>query len=202
MVEVEAILNDRSLTPDFDDPVPLTPAHPLHGHRIVSLPYEEVEEQDLDDPIFGNSTDVNRRAQLHAFLHKQFHRLMMETRIPDLTQGISKGSPTVAKSRTLYLKSHLKSLKSLKFQNLKSRKVEIVISKFLHISASNHVKIGRTISNKKILPDMAWPGRQKLCPRIKIFGGDNFFLDKSTLNRQFIASIAVEIKRSLYMSQW
>ena len=53
----------------------------------------------------------------------------------------SKGSPTVAKSRTLYLKSHLKSLKSLKFQNLKSRKVETVISKFLYISASNHVKI-------------------------------------------------------------
>ena len=58
-----------------------------------------------------------------------------------------KGSPTVAKSRTPYLKSHLKSLKSLKFQNLKSRTVETVISKFLYISASNHVKIGRTISN-------------------------------------------------------
>ena len=49
----------------------------------------------------------------------------------------------VAKPRTLYLKFHLKSLKSLKFQNLKSRKVERVISKFLY--TSNHVKIGRTI---------------------------------------------------------
>ena len=58
------------------------------------------------------------------------------------------GSPTVAKSRTPYLKSHLKSLKSLKFQNLKSRKVETVISKFLYISASNHV---RTISNKLLV---------------------------------------------------
>ena len=65
--------------------------------------------------------------------------------------GFLKGSPTVAKSRTLYLKSHLKSLKSLKFQNLKSRKVETVISKFLYISASNHVKIGRTISNKLLV---------------------------------------------------
>ena len=62
-----------------------------------------------------------------------------------------KESPTVAKSRTLYLKSHLKSLKSLKFQNLKSRKVETVISKFLYISASNHVKIGRTISKKLLV---------------------------------------------------
>ena len=35
VVEVEAILNDRPLThvsPDFDDSVPLTPAHLLHGH--------------------------------------------------------------------------------------------------------------------------------------------------------------------------
>ena len=64
---------------------------------------------------------------------------------------IFKGSPTVAKSRTPYLKSHFKSLKSLKFQNLKSRKVETVISKSLYISTSNHVKIGRTISNKLLV---------------------------------------------------
>ena len=37
------------------------------------------------------------------------------------------------------------------FQNLKSRKVETVISKFLYISASNHVKIERTISNMQAL---------------------------------------------------
>ena len=40
------------------------------------------------------------------------------------------GSPAVAKSLKSYLKSKLKSLKSLKFQNLKSRNVGIVISKF------------------------------------------------------------------------
>ena len=89
VVEVEAILNDRPLThvsSDFDDPEPLTPAHLLHGHRIVSLPHEEVEEWDLDDPTFGNSTDVNRQAQLHAFLLKQFHS---RWRHEYLTQGIS-----------------------------------------------------------------------------------------------------------------
>jgi len=32
-----------------------------------------VEEQDLDDPTFGTFTDVNRRAQLQAFLLNQFH---------------------------------------------------------------------------------------------------------------------------------
>ena len=44
-----------------------------------------------------------------------------------IINALTKGSPTVAKSRTPYLKSHLKSLK---FQNLKSRTLETVISKF------------------------------------------------------------------------
>ena len=58
VVEVEAILNDRPLThvsPDFDDAETLTPAHLLHGHRIMSLPHEEVGEEDLEDLIFGES---------------------------------------------------------------------------------------------------------------------------------------------------
>ena len=41
--------------------------------------------------------------------------------------------------------------KIIEILNLKSRKVETVISKFLYISASNHVKIGRTISNKLLV---------------------------------------------------
>ena len=75
VVEVEAILNDRSLThisPDIDDLEPLTPAHLLHGRRIVSLPHEVIEEQELNDPTFGNLTDVTRRAQLQAFLLNHF----------------------------------------------------------------------------------------------------------------------------------
>ena len=43
----------------------------------------------------------------------------------DTSQGntLLEGSPTVAKSRTLLLKSYLKSMKSLDLQNLKSRKL-------------------------------------------------------------------------------
>ena len=37
--------------------------------------------------------------------------------------ALSEGSPTVAKSRTLLLKSYLKSIKSLDFRNLRSRKL-------------------------------------------------------------------------------
>ena len=48
VVEVEATLNDRPLTyvsPGFNDAKPLTPAHLLHGHRIMSLPPKEVREE-------------------------------------------------------------------------------------------------------------------------------------------------------------
>ena len=75
VVEVEAILNDRPLThssPDIDDPEPLTPAHLLHGHGIVSLPREAIEKQEMDDPTFGNLDDINRRTQLQAFLLHRF----------------------------------------------------------------------------------------------------------------------------------
>ena len=75
MVEVEATLNDRPLTyvsPEFDDVEPLTPAHLLHGHRIMSLPHEEVGEEDLEDPTFGDSADINQQARLQAFLLGQF----------------------------------------------------------------------------------------------------------------------------------
>jgi len=34
-------------------------AHLLHGHRIVSLPREAIERQELDDPTFGNLEDIN-----------------------------------------------------------------------------------------------------------------------------------------------
>ena len=75
VVEVEAILNNRPLTyvsSELDDDEPLTPSHLLHGRRIVSLPHEYVMEQEIDDPTFGNSSEVTRRAQTQAALLNQF----------------------------------------------------------------------------------------------------------------------------------
>ena len=75
IVEVEAILNNRPLTyvsGDLNDPEPLTPSQLLYGRRIVSLPHQQVTEQDLDDPTFGDSSEVNRRAHLLAALLSQF----------------------------------------------------------------------------------------------------------------------------------
>ena len=76
IAEVEVILNDLTLThvsSDFDDAEPLTPAHLLHGHKNMSLPHEEVGEEELEDRTFNDSTDVNRQARLQSFLLGQFH---------------------------------------------------------------------------------------------------------------------------------
>ena len=65
VIEVEATLNDRPLTyvsPEFNNAEPLTPAHLLHGHRIMSLPHQEVREENLQDLTYGDSIDINRQA--------------------------------------------------------------------------------------------------------------------------------------------
>jgi len=65
VIDVEAILNNRPITyvsSELDDLQPLTLCHLLHGHQITSLPHDQVSERELDDPTYGNSSDVTRRA--------------------------------------------------------------------------------------------------------------------------------------------
>ena len=52
IVEVEAVLNNRPLTyfsADVNDSDPITPLHLLYGRSIISLPYQRVEDDELDD---------------------------------------------------------------------------------------------------------------------------------------------------------
>ena len=54
--EIEALLNDRPLTyisTDVQDAEPLTPAHLLYGRKIIPLPYEHDE---LEDLTFGEDS--------------------------------------------------------------------------------------------------------------------------------------------------
>ena len=64
VVEVEATLNDRPLTHvscDITDAEPITPAHLLYGRRITSLPFRQVEDDEVVDPTFGEGKDVVER---------------------------------------------------------------------------------------------------------------------------------------------
>jgi len=77
VVEIEAILNDRPLTfvsSDLGDPEPLTPVHLLHLRRIVCLPHQAVETDELDDPSFGEAGQVHRRAKVQAAILRDFQR--------------------------------------------------------------------------------------------------------------------------------
>ena len=75
IVEIEAVLNDRPLTytpSELEEVDPLTPAHLLYGRRITSLPYETVDEDELDDPNFGDSLSITRRAKQQALTLQHF----------------------------------------------------------------------------------------------------------------------------------
>lgn len=57
---------------DVQDAEPLTPAHLLYGKKIISLPYEQVEDDKLEDLAFGKDSQIKRRAKLLAFTLKHF----------------------------------------------------------------------------------------------------------------------------------
>ena len=63
--EIEALLNDRPLTyvsTDVQDAEPLTPAHLLYGRKLITLPYEHVEDDELADLTFGEDSQIRKRA--------------------------------------------------------------------------------------------------------------------------------------------
>ena len=76
VTEIEAILNDRSLTyisSDSSDPEVLTPSLPLYRRRITSLPYqEEVPDNSLNDSTLGNQSSLNKRSRVVATLIGHF----------------------------------------------------------------------------------------------------------------------------------
>ena len=71
VVEIEAILNDKPLiyvSPDLDDPEPLTPSHLLCGQRLTSLPRKIV-----DDPTY-NLLPVREIARRQSELLQHFEK--------------------------------------------------------------------------------------------------------------------------------
>ena len=75
VVEIEAVLNDRPLTyvsSKFDEMDPLTPAHLLYGRRVTALPYESVDDDEVNDPNFGDDSSIKHRAKQQDLALKHF----------------------------------------------------------------------------------------------------------------------------------
>ena len=51
---------------------PLTPAHLLSGRRVTLLPYESINEDELEDPNFGDNSSIKRRAKQQALALQHF----------------------------------------------------------------------------------------------------------------------------------
>ena len=73
LVEVEAVLNNRPLTyvsPDVKDMDPITPSHLLNGRSIISLPYQDVQDDEVNDPTYGDDMDLRKRTKIQALVFK------------------------------------------------------------------------------------------------------------------------------------
>ena len=94
----------------------------------------------LDDfPTMGPPHSPTCNQNLHIFTD-----VCARLRVP-----LAEGSPTVAKSCTLLLKSYLKSMKSLDFRNLKSRKLAWKLVKYRKFTVLVMLKIPVTLNSGK-----------------------------------------------------
>ena len=76
ITEIKALLKDRPLTyvsNDVQDAEPLTQAYLLYGRKIITLHYERVEDDELEDLTFGEDSQIKKRAKLMALSLQHFH---------------------------------------------------------------------------------------------------------------------------------
>lgn len=89
IVEIEAILNDHPLTytlSDANDLEPLTPSHLLYGRRKTLVPYENVEDDEVDDPNFGDISNIKHSQGTSTT--PQTLQVKVETWVPHIFQRI------------------------------------------------------------------------------------------------------------------
>ncbi|XP_046632893.1 uncharacterized protein LOC124312397 [Daphnia pulicaria] len=91
--QIEAILNDRSLTKISTDEnciQPLTPSHLLYGQRLTTLPYHYDAEEELLDPSYGGPSQ-QPQVMTKAYLRSQnilrsFRRIWNSKYVPLLRE--------------------------------------------------------------------------------------------------------------------
>ncbi|XP_070532936.1 uncharacterized protein [Ptychodera flava] len=76
LTEIEAVINDRPLTyvyGDCNEPLPLTPSQLIVGRTITTLPYDDINVDELRDPNYMSQTVLEKRSHRLSRLLEQFH---------------------------------------------------------------------------------------------------------------------------------
>ena len=71
----KAVLNNCPLTyssPDVDDPCLIPPARLLYGRPIITVPHYDAKPSDINDPIYGDNSELQRRAMAQAAILNYF----------------------------------------------------------------------------------------------------------------------------------
>ena len=76
VVEVPVINNyPLTHTSDVTHAESITPCHLLYCRSIVSLPHREVQDGEIDDPTYGEASDIERRIKIQSqLLHHLWNR--------------------------------------------------------------------------------------------------------------------------------
>ncbi|XP_077990938.1 uncharacterized protein LOC144445269 [Glandiceps talaboti] len=98
LAEVEAVINDRPLTyvyGDSNEPLPLTPSQLIVGRNITTLPYDEIDINELRDPNYMTQPLLENRSHRLAKLLQHFHTRWIEEYLTALKErdfNVTKGS--------------------------------------------------------------------------------------------------------------
>ena len=90
VTEIGAVLNDRPLTytpSELEEMEPLTPAHLLSSRRVTLLPYESMNEDELEDPNFGDNSSIKTQSKT-AGISITGLQIKMEARVSDFLTRI------------------------------------------------------------------------------------------------------------------
>ena len=64
---------------DVTDAEPITPSHLLYGRPMKSLPHRDVQDNEIDDPTYGEASDIERRTKIQSqLLHHFWNRWSKE----------------------------------------------------------------------------------------------------------------------------
>ncbi|XP_022827330.1 uncharacterized protein LOC111357037 isoform X1 [Spodoptera litura] len=104
LIQVEAILNSRPLTPLSNDPsdlAPLTPAHFLIGRSLIMLPHSQVQNANINSLKRFHRIDVLKQHFWTRFAHEYIMWLQERTKWRRSSGELKEGTMVVIKDNNL-----------------------------------------------------------------------------------------------------